>query len=272
MRSNSFFISVIVPVYNGESFLREAIESIHRQDHRPGEIIIVDDGSTDGTSVIASEFPDVRYVYQPNGGPASARNAGLRLARGNIICFLDADDIWSPNKLAHQFSCMMADPSVDIVIGLSQLTRQTRLLDGKRKFESYLDPRLMLNLGATMMRKSAFHTVGLFDETLRYTEDWDWFMRARELNVGTTVLKQVVQFHRRHDQNITNQADLGNQYAIRMIKMSLDRRRRRGNGLAASLPKLPGQEKLNAPPAVRDVTTPAQVDGQTTRKRHNPRL
>ena len=261
MSSDSFFISVIVPVYNGEDFLREAVESIHGQDHRPGEVIIVDDGSTDGTSVIASGFPDVRYVHQPNGGPASARNAGLRLARGNIICFLDADDLWTENKLAHQLSCIATDPSVEIVIGLSQLMRQTRFLNGKREFEDYLDPRLMLNLGATMIRKSAFDTVGLFDETMRYSEDWDWFMRARELGVKTTVLKEVVQLHRRHDRNITNQADAGNQYAIRMIKMSLDRRRRRDGGLAASLPKLAVQEKLNISPAARDVTAPEQADG-----------
>ena len=107
-----------------------------------------------------------------------------------------------------------------------------------------------------MIKKSTFHKVGLFDEILRYSEDWDWFMRARELNVKTAVLKQVVQYHRQHDQNITNKADLSNRYLTRMIKMSFDRRRRRDHGLAKSLPKLPGQEKAQTPPALKDAITP----------------
>ncbi|MFQ5500546.1 MAG: glycosyltransferase family 2 protein [Candidatus Zixiibacteriota bacterium] len=83
MKSFQPFVSVIIPVFNGEAFLAEAIESIHRQNYHPLETIIVDDGSTDGTATIASRFKEsVRYIFQPNGGPAAARNRGLRMARG----------------------------------------------------------------------------------------------------------------------------------------------------------------------------------------------
>ena len=87
------FVSVIIPAYNGEAYLAEAVESTQRQNYHPLEIIIVDDGSTDGTAQIATSFKgEVRYMYQPNsGGPAAGRNRGLKMARGEVIAFLDQD-------------------------------------------------------------------------------------------------------------------------------------------------------------------------------------
>ena len=89
-----------------------------------------------------------------------------------------------------------------------------------------------------MFRKSVFDKIGLFDETQRYCDDWDWFMRARELNIEIVVHDEVVQFYRRHGQNMTNQQSLGNQYFIRMLKKSLDRRRQENCGQVESLPRL----------------------------------
>src|ERR1700730_8226464 len=86
--------SVIVPVYNGERFLTAALQSILNQDHKPLELIVIDDGSIDQTAKIANSFSPVRYFYQNNQGVANARNAGLAAARGEFIAFLDADDLW----------------------------------------------------------------------------------------------------------------------------------------------------------------------------------
>ncbi len=95
MTNNDFFVSVIIPVYNGDAYLLDAVDSIQRQHYKPLEIIIIDDGSTDSTAEIAADLRgDVRYVYQPNSGPSAARNKGLRMARGEVIGFLDVDDLW----------------------------------------------------------------------------------------------------------------------------------------------------------------------------------
>jgi glycosyltransferase involved in cell wall biosynthesis len=239
MKYEQFFVSVIIPVFNGEAFLAEAVESIQRQDYHPLEIIIVDDGSTDGTARIAASFKDsARYAYQPNSGPAAARNRGLRMAHGNVISFLDADDLWTDIKLELQLARLTDDPSVEIVIGRRQLVRLVGGVDGKHKFEKLSDPRTDLNLGSAVFRRSVFDRVGFFDETLYHCDDWDWFMRARELGVPMVIHHEVTLISRRHEQNMTNRVALGNLYTIRMLKKSLDRRRRQNNGLATSLPKL----------------------------------
>ena len=90
----SALVSVVIPVFNGERFLREAVESVLVQKHSPVEIIVVDDGSIDGTAGVARSFPEtVRYVHQTNQGPAAARNRGIEQARGSLIAFADADDL-----------------------------------------------------------------------------------------------------------------------------------------------------------------------------------
>lgn len=239
MKCDSFFLSVIIPVYNGERFLAEAVESIQRQAHQPLEIIIVDDGSTDNTATIAASLDGhIRYAFQNNSGPPAARNKGLQMARGNVISFLDADDLWSENKLEVQLGRLAVAPTVEIVLGRTQLMKLTELRDGTPKFEPWSEPVLAMSLGCAIVRRSAFHKVGLFDETLRHAEDWDWFMRARELGVSMQIHQEVMQLYRRHDRNITNQVELDNQHTIRMLKKSLDRRRQHNSGLARSLSKL----------------------------------
>ena len=105
MAFNTLSVSVIIPVYNGGKFLAEAINSILSQKHSPIEIIVIDDGSTDNTSEVAMSYGNrVHYVYQENKGAPAARNHGLRLASGNIIASLDADDIWAENKLKKQLA------------------------------------------------------------------------------------------------------------------------------------------------------------------------
>jgi len=107
-------ISVIIPTYNSAKYLPEAIESIFNQNYERLEIIIVDDGSTDNTTEILVPYQDrVIYHYKENGGPASARNFGLEMAQGEIIGFLDADDIWPSNKLSLQLSHLEGDSEVE---------------------------------------------------------------------------------------------------------------------------------------------------------------
>ena len=111
-------ISVMIPVYNCDRYLGEAIESVLSQTYRPLEIIIIDDGSTDGSAAVAKRFmPHIHYYYQANAGIGSARNKGIELAQGSFFAFLDADDLWSKDKLAQQMAALEAHPGVDVVFG-----------------------------------------------------------------------------------------------------------------------------------------------------------
>src|SRR5712664_390476 len=110
-------ISCIIPVFNGERYLREALDSILAQTHRPVEIIVADDGSSDGTAAVVASYGDhVHYLHQPNAGPAAARNLGLSAARGEFVAFLDADDLWHPEKLVHQRARFQARPELDLCV------------------------------------------------------------------------------------------------------------------------------------------------------------
>jgi glycosyltransferase involved in cell wall biosynthesis len=236
MKTDQFLVSVIIPVYNGEAFLAEAVESIQQQDHRPLEIIIVDDGSTDGTKKIAASFEDnIRYTYQHHSGPVVARNQGLRMAHGDVIGFLDADDLWLRNSLRLRLVRLVCDPSVEIVIGHTQIIRQRGVSDGKPRFEKYRRPWPALSLGSAIIRKPVFDKVGLFDHTLPFGEDVDWFLRAQEFGISMKIIQEVTQYYRRHTNNVTNQTRLSQKYFAMALKKSLDRRRQQGDGIAIPL-------------------------------------
>jgi glycosyltransferase involved in cell wall biosynthesis len=241
--SQDFFVTAIIPVYNGEAFLADAISSILRQHHEPLEVIVVDDGSTDNSAAIAKSFPSVSYVYQANRGAPSARNQGLKMAQGDMIGFLDADDLWSDDKVKLQLSCFRRKPSAEIVVGYTQRMQKINLAEGRHEFRNFSDPVLGMDFVASLIRKSVFNKVGPIDETFRQCDDWDWFMRAKELGVNMLVHKEVSRFYRRHDGNITNQTEKANHYQMMMLKRSLDRRRRGGDGKTQLLPKLSDSEE-----------------------------
>ena len=220
-------VSVVIPVFNGERFLREAVQSVLDQQYAPLEIIIVDDGSTDGTATVAQSLPEtVRYLHQTNQGPAAARNRGIEHARGGLIAFADADDLWPPEKLELQLPWLIEDRGVEIVLGRVQLLSATGLTESA----------FSVNLGCAVIRKPVFDRVGSFDETMRYSEDVDWFMRARESGAAIITIDAVTLFYRQHEQNMTRGKSTSELNVLKALKRSLDRRRERV-GFAAALPK-----------------------------------
>ncbi len=235
----NYFVSVIIPVYNGETYIAEAVESINRQNHEPLEVIIIDDGSTDNTAkIVESLSGNIRYVYQSNSGPAAARNRGIGMAEGNVMGFLDADDLWSENKLKIQTGILDQNPGMEIVLGLLQRMQLSHPKDGPPLFKEWSEPVMNMHLGSALFRKSAFDKVGCLDESLDYCEDWDWFMRAKEKNIPMLVHQDVTYYYRRHDQNITNDSKTNFNFALKMLRQSLNRRRHQGNGTASKLPRL----------------------------------
>lgn len=228
-------ISVIIPVYNGKQFLSEAVDSILQQNYHPLEIIIVDDGSTDGTAELQSTFgKHVRYIYQDNKGPAAARNTGIAAAGGQFIAFLDSDDMWPSNKLGTQINNLLREPDLEVILGHTKCFSSGN--ESKTKTEQ--DSVISVQLGSALFRKSVFEKVGIFDEKLRYSEDHDWFLRAREKEIQMLVLEEITLYHRRHKGNITDSPHALDYQLTTVLKKSLDRRRLKNAGKADSLPKL----------------------------------
>lgn len=219
-------ISVIMPVYNGALYIAEAIESIAAQNIHDLEIIIVDDGSTDDTGRIVQRIsePKIHYIHQDNNGPSSARNAGIRRAKGNLIAFLDADDCWPVSKLQHQLSFLQQNPTTDIVAGLIDYF----YMPGSeyRKEQLKIDtPVFNVQLGGLLVRKKVFESVGYFNEQLRFSEDQDWILRIKEAGVTMQVLQVVVLLYRIHPGNVTVHRTLKDLGVLKALKLSLDRRR-----------------------------------------------
>jgi len=227
--SKPSLVSVVIPTYNAAEFLADALNSVRRQDHEPLEIIIVDDGSTDATpQVIERRGSDVIFVRQANRGPAAARNRGLQEAHGEVIAFLDADDVWPDGTLMRQVASLTVRPEAEVAIG------RTALLV-KEESESWFVPLL----GSAVFRRSVLDRVGCFDESLRYSEDHDWFLRARELGVVIAATDAITLRYRVHPESLTHVLNRPDGYQLPgVIKRSLDRRRK---SQAGHLLPFPGQ-------------------------------
>ncbi len=234
-------VSAIIPVLNGERFLAAAVASIRRQRYPRIEVIVVDDGSTDGTVAVANSLGEgVRCVSQTNAGPPAARNRGLDLACGDLIAFLDADDLWSEDKLEVQARRLLADPELDVVMGTTQLFLQPpEGNDAATLGEPAGPPALLLSLGSALFRRNVFDRVGRFDTSQRMDDDVDWFLRAIEAGARVLPLGNVVQYYRRHDRNITKAREADRRFYLLALKKSLDRRRSAPGGAASAMPAWP---------------------------------
>ena len=236
MSASGLLVSVIIPAYNAEAFLREAAASVLGQEYRPLEVIVVDDGSTDGTAQVAAGFGEaVRSLRQTNAGPAAARNRGITAARGEVFAFLDADDVWTDGALGAQMVFLASNPSAGIALGLTQLLRLTET-QGAPRFEPFGEPWHLLHLGAAVVRRAVFQRVGHFDESMRSAEDLDWFLRANESGVSLARHGRVVLRYRLHGENVTQQKAWRDAHLALAFKKSLDRRRERGGDAAPLSP------------------------------------
>jgi hypothetical protein len=218
-------VSVIVPVFNGERFIDDAVQSILSQHYPAVELLIVDDGSTDRTAEIVSQLPgDLRYFKQGNAGPAAARNQGIRNASGEIVAFLDVDDLWPDNTLHVLVDELVRDPDLDVIHGYNQLMSRN---PHTGEYERIGNPKegFRYSIAAAVFRKSVFTKVGLFDTTLIFGEDRDWFVRASESGVKIRRIDGVTLLVRRHDQNMTHGKNGVELNGLRVFKNALDRRR-----------------------------------------------
>lgn len=219
-------VSVIIPVYNHANYIAAALESVLAQSRPAYEIIVVDDGSQDGSPEIAQRYPQVRLFKKPNGGIASARNAGLRSATGDSLAFLDADDFWMPDKLRLQREAFARRPDLDMVFGTVRqflspdLTEKER---AQRKIEQEILPGR--SPGSLLVRRASFDKVGEFHEGLRNAEFVDWYARAKALSLKDEMLPDIVYERRIHAANHGIRERESRVDYFRVLKAAVDRRK-----------------------------------------------
>jgi glycosyltransferase involved in cell wall biosynthesis len=228
----SVLVSVAMPAYNAAATIAAAIDSVLAQSFPDFELIVVDDGSTDATAGIVRAYADprVHLLQQPTKGDSAARNRAIAEARGELLAFLDADDLWQPDKLALQVAQLRARPEV----GLSY-TAQT-IIDGQgRAIDSYgvkpayrgrcLDALLRSNglgLSTVLARTALVRALGGFDETLAHCEDWDLWIRIAE-RAELDYVDQPLTRYRFHPGNATRNLDRLRAAQLRVLARNRER-------------------------------------------------
>ena len=239
-------ISVVIPAYNSEALLTEAIASVYDQTIEPSEVIVVNDGSTDGTEALLERLapalpPTFRWFSKPNGGSASARNAGLKFATGRLLAFLDHDDRWLPEKLVRQLDQFIADPELMLSFTAMNVVRYERAADGSliRGPEDRATPRssrtrrhgvaeispaslppnwnstqesllrtlvsqeaLIGSLSSVMVRREVFEVVGMFNEELSVTDDFLMWLKMAAAGMKFEYMPEPMVEYRMHEGNL----------------------------------------------------------------------
>lgn len=236
--------SVVIPAHNAEAFLSDAVRSVLDQTWRQLELIIVDDGSTDGTGPLADELraadDRIRVVHKPNGGLSSARNAGIAAAKGDALSFLDADDAFLPEKLAHQMAFLEHFPGCDLVfsdyyIGDRDLTPiwLESVQPPTDRMNDYVLFRNAFAPFCPLLRRRLVRAVGTFDETLRVSEDWDYWIRAAQVG-KFSYLPGPVGVYRTHPQQMHHNHELMEATGRRLADRTFMRGSRRWRIMTAS--------------------------------------
>ena len=234
-------LSLIVPNRNMAGFLSDALASIARQRVPVKEILLVDAGSGEESAPIAAAWRarglPLESIAAPGANPAQARNAALASATGDVIGFLDADDLFPAGKLAAQLGRLESEPWVDVVSGIITSFDQLDPATLAPAASSRVEKQTGVNLGACLIRRQVFDRVGLLDETQLYAEDTDFILRVFEARIPVTALRQEVLYYRRHLDSLMGQANERKQRDFhRAIARSL--KRRAALGLQGNLPRM----------------------------------
>jgi glycosyltransferase involved in cell wall biosynthesis len=207
-------VSAIITAYNSEVFVAEAISSVLEQTYPVDEIVVVDDGSTDHTRDIVESFSQkgVRYIYQENRGPGAARNCGIRETSGELIAFLDADDVWLKNKIKMQLDFLSEHPDVALVSGFAwwwNVIEDDRFVSGEvPKSIASLRRDIMVhnkigNPSRVMLRRSVLRDAGVFSENIRWGQDWDLWIRIIT-RYNAAILPKPLIVYRWHEKNLSH--------------------------------------------------------------------
>ena len=235
--SDEPLVSCIIAVLNGEAYLHEAIVSLFAQTYPAIEIIIVNDGSTDRTADVVARYGDrVRPLNQENRGVSIARNRGVAMSTGSLLCFLDADDLLEPSKIALQVANFEADEQLQFCDCHTSYFWTPEMSEAQREADfRYAEPfwrtPLPSHISTWLFRREVWDRVGEFSAGQRYAEDLDWFVRGRELGFSRLTLPDVLTLRRLHANNVTRHSP-GKQISdlASTLKAHLARRRMRNAG------------------------------------------
>jgi len=213
----SLAISCVIPVFNGDRYLGEAIDSALSQRYAPLEVIVVDDGSTDRTAQVAAAFGSrISYHHQANGGAASARNRGVRAAQGELIAILDADDLWHPDKLAIQAERFESRPELDVSLTHMRNFWIPELAEeGETLGQSLPDG---VSIQSLVARRRLFDEYGLFDEAARHKDVVGWLALVVGRGAVVETLAQVTVERRIHHTNLSRRR--GTEDADELLKLA----------------------------------------------------
>ena len=208
-------VAVIIPAFNAADYIREALESVLRQTRQPDEIIVVDDGSTDGTAEIAETFPGVTVIRQANRGVSAARNHAIGAAASEWIAFLDADDTWRADKLEKQMAALAATPGYDACTCNAVALRAGEDPDLPETPPLRLPPsdqiaqglrgRLRVPPGTVVVRRDRVQGLGGFNEEAHFGEDWDMWLRLANAGCRFLLVAEDLLFIRMHGANASSQ-------------------------------------------------------------------
>lgn len=227
-------VSVIIPTYNRRDLVQRALESVAAQTYRDFEILVVDDGSTDDTRAVIESRPRVRYMFQENAGPAKARNVGIRHSRGDLIAFLDSDDLWSPEFLSTQVDVLNRYPDVALACARCVVEKRESKYHptGQEIVVGDLYPELyqqsFIRTPATVVRRSCLKEVGDFNESYRWCEDHDLWLRIAARYPVAYVNRCLVHIGRHGDnssRDLMRQLDVHLTVALEVLEKNYDRRR-----------------------------------------------
>ena len=228
MAAQSDLVSVIIPVFNGERFLAETIESVLDQSYKPIEIIVVDDGSNDRTAQIARSYDGISYFKQTHQGVAAARNYGIAKAHGEYLSFVDADDLWHKDKIKRQISNIWQNNSFEgLVCRFENFFEPNVELPGWLNKEYFVGRKFkdMPSLCTLLIRVDDFMKVGKFNTNLETGEDIDWFARAKDKGMTIKLMHETLVYRRLHDLNLSYKAHDDRKDLLKIFKASLDRKR-----------------------------------------------
>ena len=222
-------VSVIIPAFNAERTLRETLESVCAQTTQVQDIIVVDDGSTDNTAALAQSFHGVTVLRQSNAGAAAAVNAGLRVAQGDYIGLLDADDLWLPHTVACHVQKLQAQPELDVALGwVSEFICPSMSAADAASFRPRPDQAAWL-AGAALIKQKAFEKVGHYDPAAKGYGWIDWVDRARSAGIHFGMGTDIVLRRRLHTGSLsTSEGTKNGQGILAAVRLSLARRRQGG--------------------------------------------
>jgi len=225
-------VSVIIPVFNAENYIEEAIDSILNQTYKSIEIIAVDDGSTDNSAHIISGIKNIKLIRSArNMGVGYARNRAIEICSGDFVSFLDADDLWDKEKTSLQVNILLNETDIDGVFGtFKNFFDQNTSIPPFVNEATFLNPETgkMKQLGTMMVRKKIIDRVGLFSESLKSGEDLDWLVRANDLEVNLHFHSDLLLHRRLHGSNLSYSSFSNKKNLLEIFNNSIKRKRARG--------------------------------------------